>query len=143
MSTEKPLIDETQLQAARANAQEGNAYILVIENQAARLFQAQEVLGARSWTAILGADPERIDLRYGHDVANGFHVFEATSLRPWYRAPDGELYYSAVEGEIWLWVDRPQFGTAFEHTGWLLNVRFKKGDGTFVVLNGTFRNSYT
>ena len=143
MSTEKTPIDDTELQKARTNAQEGSAHILVLENQAARFFQAKEVIGALSWTAILGADSERIDLRYGHDVPNGLHTFDAKDLRPWYRAPDGELYYSAIEGTIWLSVERPQFGMTFEHTGVLLNVRFEKGDGSFVVLNGTFRNAYT
>ena len=141
MSGEKTPIDEAELQKARVKAQTGHALILVLENGPVRFFAADEVLGYLSWTAILGRDPERIDLRYGHDLPNGLHTFKADELASlWYRAPNGEEYYSPVAGEVVIEVERPEFGTAFEHNGILLNVRYEKSDGD-IVLNGTFRNS--
>lgn len=143
MNVKKMSIDDVELEEARGKAQAGQAHILILENNSARFFMADEVFGYLSWTAILGADSERIDLRYGSDLPNGFHTFDAVGLRPWYRAPDGELYTSALEGKVFINVIRPQFGTEFEHNGVLLNVRYAKSDGSFVVLNGTFNNSST
>ena len=143
MNVKKMSIDDAELEEARGKAEEGQAYILVIENNSARLFVADEVFGYLSWTAILGPEPERIDLRYGSDLQTGFHTFDAVDLRPWYRAPDGELYTSALEGKVFINVIRQGSGTEFEHTGVLLNVRFEKSDGSPIVLNGTFNNSST
>ncbi|KAA8699706.1 hypothetical protein [Pseudomonas proteolytica] len=143
MNVKKMSIDDAELEEARGKAEEGQAYILVIENNSARLFVADEVFGYLSWTAILGPEPERIDLRYGSDLQTGFHTFDAVDLRPWYRAPDGELYTSALEGKVFINVTGPGSGTEFEHTGVLLNVRFEKSDGSPIVLNGTFNNSFT
>lgn len=141
MSGEKTPIDEAELQKARVKAQTGYALILVLENGPPRFFASNDVLGYLSWTAILGPDPERIDLRYGHDLPNGFHTFNANELPSlWYRAPNREEYYSPVAGEVMIEVERPEFGTAFVHKGILLNVRYETSDGD-IVLNGTFRNS--
>lgn len=143
MNVKKMSIDDAELEEARGRAQAGQAHILVIENNSARFFMADEVIGYLSWTAILGAEPERIDLRYGSDLRTGFHTFDAVNLRPWYRAPDGELYTCALDGKVYINVIRPQFGTEFEHAGVLLNVRYAKSDGSPIVLNGTFNNSST
>lgn len=141
MSTEYFQVDDKSLQEARAKAQSGNAQVLVLENNAARFFLADYVLGYLSWTAIQGVGRERIHIDYGHDVPNGIHTFDATlSRRVTYTAPDGTLYYAPTTGEIFLNVERPPTGTSFKHTGVLLNVRFENA-GHVVVINGTYVNS--
>ena len=143
MNVKKMSIDDAELEEARGRAEEGQAHILILENNSARLFVADEVFGYLSWTAIEGPEPERIDLRYGSDLRTGAYTFDAAVLRPWYRAPDGEVYTSALDGKVYINVIRPEFGTEFQHAGFLVNVRFEKSDGSPIVLNGTFNNSYT
>ncbi|AMN77593.1 MULTISPECIES: hypothetical protein [Pseudomonas] len=145
MSTKPFEVEDKDLNEARAKAQTGNSYVLVLEQNTPRFFVANEVFGYLSWTAILGADPERIQIDYGHNVPNGIHVFEvAPNPGGWanmtYRDLNGVLHSSPVSGQIFLSVVRPEFGTSYQHTGILLNVRFGSGS-TEVVINGTFVNN--
>ena len=140
MSTKLFRVEDKALQDARVRAQSGDAFVLVLAPGKFRFFSTKEVLGFLSWTAVLGAGKERIDLDYGHDVPNGLHEFEARGRRVTYRAPDGKDYFGPTEGKIFLEVERPPTGTAFTHKGNFLNVRFES-DGNTVVLNGGYKLS--
>lgn len=140
MSTKLFRVEDEALQEARARAQSGHAFVLVLAPEEIRFFSTVEVLGYLSWTAVLGAGQERIDLDYGSDLPNGLHEFEATGRRVTYRAPDGTDYFRPTEGKIILEVERPPTGTTFTHTGIFLNVRFES-DANTVVLNGSYKFS--
>lgn len=108
MSTKLFRVEDEALQDARVRALSGDAFVLVLAPGKFRFFSTKEVLGFLSWTAVLGAGQERIDLDYGHDVPNGLHEFEARGRRVTYRAPDGKDYFGPTEGKIFLEVERPR-----------------------------------
>lgn len=145
MSTKPFEVADKDLNEARAKAQTGNSYILVLKQNTPRFFIAEEVVGYFSWTTLWGADPESIQINYGYDVPNGTHIFGvAPNPGGWanltYRDPDGVLHSNPVSGQIFLTVVRPELGTSYQHVGILLNVRFGSGS-TEIVLNGTFVNN--
>ncbi|QLG95819.1 hypothetical protein HZF02_29635 [Pseudomonas yamanorum] len=142
MSNETFDIDKEKPKKIRPSDEAGHAQMLVLETgKKPRFFIATDFVGGLSLIRLLGKSPESLLIQYGHDLPNGHHTYHyPTDGRLQYRDPEDRLYYNVVSGRLDVFVERPQFGTAFKQFGVMENVRFDQ-DGHVVVLNGTYEVS--